>query len=307
MKVLKDYTLVFAMVLGLALFLSFRYVPLFSEYKEGADAITSAIMPSFIFVMLFLSFTTVSPKDLKPKKWFLWHLLFQLGVSSALLFILLPFDVKIASALYVSFICPTAVASTVITDKLRGNVASLVSYIIVVNCVVSFAIPLILPMIPGEEKIPFLPMVWTIMKKIFPLLVLPVLSAWCLRWLWPWLHNFFYKIRWVSFYIWALSLVLLIADILDSLFADGYISIVEVLIMLCSCMACLLQFFLGKRFAASDGPDSISARQALGQKNTIFAIWLCVTFLDPVVAVAPGSYILWQNIVNSIELRRSRK
>jgi len=307
MRVLKEYTLVIAMVLGVAFFLSFRYVPCLVPYKGGVDTVTSTIMPWFIFVMLFLSFTSVSPKELKPRRWFLWHILFQLGISSVLLFVFLPLDVKIASALYVSFICPTAVASSVITDKLHGNVASLVSYIILINCVVSFAIPLILPLIPGCDGMPFFHMVWTIMKKIFPLLVMPVVTAWTLRWVWPMLHDFFHNIRWLSFYIWAFSLVLLIADILDSIFADGRISMVEILIMASSLLACLAQFFFGKKFAGGEGSEVVSARQALGQKNTIFAIWLSVTFLEPVVAVAPGSYIIWQNIMNSIELRRNRK
>lgn len=307
LKLLKDYTLVASMVLGLTFFLSFRYVPLLTEYKEGADALTSAVMPSFIFIMLFLSFTAISPKDIRPCRWHLHHAIFQLAVSSIFLFAFLPLDIKIASALYVSFICPTAVASAVITDKLRGNVASLVSYIIIINCLVSVAIPLFLPMLSQGNDILFLMTAWTIMKKIFPLLVLPVISAWILRYIFPKLHDFFYGIRWMSFYIWALSLVLLIADILDSLFADGHISAVEILIMAVSLFACLVQFFFGKRFAGSDESETVSARQALGQKNTIFAIWLSVTFLDPVVALAPGSYIIWQNIMNSIELRRNRK
>jgi bile acid:Na+ symporter, BASS family len=47
---------------------------------------------------------------------------------------------------------------------------------------------------------------------------------------------------------------------------------------------------------------SISAGQALGQKNTIVGIWLTLTFLNPLAAVAPGAYVVWQNLVNGWQL-----
>ena len=51
----------------------------------------------------------------------------------------------------------------------------------------------------------------------------------------------------------------------------------------------------------------ISGGQALGQKNTILAIWMAHTYLNPLSSVAPGSYVLWQNIINSWQLWKKRK
>jgi len=45
----------------------------------------------------------------------------------------------------------------------------------------------------------------------------------------------------------------------------------------------------------------------LGQKNTILAIWMAHTYLNPLSSVAPGSYVLWQNIINSCQLWKKRK
>jgi BASS family bile acid:Na+ symporter len=53
--------------------------------------------------------------------------------------------------------------------------------------------------------------------------------------------------------------------------------------------------------------STIEAGQALGQKNTAFAIWIAYTYLNPVASVGPGCYILWQNIVNSWELWQHRR
>ena len=53
--------------------------------------------------------------------------------------------------------------------------------------------------------------------------------------------------------------------------------------------------------------DRISAGQALGQKNTVLAIWMAYTYLDPLSSVGPGSYVLWQNLFNSYQLWKKRK
>ena len=51
----------------------------------------------------------------------------------------------------------------------------------------------------------------------------------------------------------------------------------------------------------------ISGGQALGQKNTVLAIWMAYTYLNPLSSVGPGSYVLWQNIINSYQLWKKRK
>ena len=71
-------------------------------------------------------------------------------------------------------------------------------------------------------------------------------------------------------------------------------------------LACVIQFLLGKRIGSAYH-DRISAGQALGQKNTVLAIWMASTYLHPLATIAPGSYVLWQNIVNSYQLWKKRK
>lgn len=73
------------------------------------------------------------------------------------------------------------------------------------------------------------------------------------------------------------------------------------LLLILPLFVCLVQFAIGKWVGGFFG-DRVSAGQALGQKNTIVGIWLTVTFLNPVAAVAPGAYVLWQNLVNSWQL-----
>ena len=71
-------------------------------------------------------------------------------------------------------------------------------------------------------------------------------------------------------------------------------------------VACCIQFYLGKRIGGYYG-ERISGGQALGQKNTVLAIWMAYTYLNPLASVGPGSYVLWQNIINSWQLWKMRK
>lgn len=63
----------------------------------------------------------------------------------------------------------------------------------------------------------------------------------------------------------------------------------------------IAQFAIGKAVGRPFGA-SISAGQALGQKNTVIGIWLTLTFLNPLAAVAPGAYVIWQNLVNAWQI-----
>lgn len=81
---------------------------------------------------------------------------------------------------------------------------------------------------------------------------------------------------------------------------------VEMLIAFAGLVTCCLQFYFGKRIGSAYN-DRISAGQALGQKNTVLAIWMAVTYLNPLSSVGPGSYVVWQNIINSYQLWKKRK
>ena len=45
----------------------------------------------------------------------------------------------------------------------------------------------------------------------------------------------------------------------------------------------------------------------LSRKNTVLAIWMAYTYLNPLSSVGPGSYVLWQNLINSWQLWKKRK
>jgi BASS family bile acid:Na+ symporter len=48
--------------------------------------------------------------------------------------------------------------------------------------------------------------------------------------------------------------------------------------------------------------DKVAGTQGLGQKNTVLAIWMALTYLNPISSVAPAAYVAWQNTINSLQL-----
>lgn len=52
--------------------------------------------------------------------------------------------------------------------------------------------------------------------------------------------------------------------------------------------------------------DRISGGQSLGQKNTILAIWIGTTYLNPTSGIIMGAYMLWQNVCNALQLSYKR-
>lgn len=292
LKFLKDWTLPVAMLVG-----GVGY-PWFSRL--------TFLTPFLIFSMLLLIFCRVSPQELKLKRWHLWLLLIQLLGAVAIYLLLYRFDRVVAEGIMVCVICPTATAAAVITSKLGGNASSLVTYTLLANIGVAMAVPLFFPWIADQPGRDFWSTFVTILSQVFPLLICPILLAWLLRRFFRRAHHLLLNLHELAFYLWALSLVVVTAQTISSLVEHPTGGQTEIWIASGALIVCGLQFFLGKTLGGRYN-DRISGGQALGQKNTILAIWMAHTYLHPLAAVGPGAYVLWQNIINSWQLWKRRR
>ena len=142
-----------------------------------------------------------------------------------------------------------------------------------------------------------------ILSKVFPLLICPFLLAVIVRYIWPRGHDFFKAHAGVAFYLWAVALALAVGQTVRSMHNSTAPAFVLWLLAGVALVTCIVQFWLGKRTGRRFG-DTITAGQALGQKNSVLAIWMAYTYLTPVSSLAPGAYALWQNIFNSWQLWR---
>ena len=305
----RDWMLVVAMMAGVAGYLLYAGLPLSHEVKEAAATAAGIVQPALIFAMLFLSFCSISPSRMRPCRWHVWLLLVQGASFTALslLLILLPHSglrVVLEGAM-ICLICPTATASAVVTRKLGGDAAHVTTYIILINLLVSILVPALVPYVHPSASMGVLSASWMILGKVFPLLLMPLVAAMLVRYLLPGLHRRIVGLGDLSFYLWAVALALAIAVTTRSVIHSSVALSTQLWLVGVSAICCAAQFAVGKWIGRRCG-DEITAGQALGQKNTVLAIWMGYSFFTPVTAVAGGFYSVWHNVVNSWQLYRHR-
>lgn len=332
-KVIKEWMLPIAMVTGASLYLIYHFLPE-PVHRIGPflDNLVSVLQPLLIFSMLFLTFCGIEPRDLKPHRWHWWLLLIQGGLFSLLGLIVvwglrnLPDGqdcaILVESAM-LCLICPTATAAAVVTRKLGGDMAGITTYTILINMLTAVLVPLFVPLIRPVDGVDFFAAFSMILAKVFPLLIMPCLCAWLVRYMFPRLHRRLLDFADMPFYIWAVALTLAIAVSVRYLMAStlglGLITGMAVV----SLISCVFQFMAGRYVGSRYRPRrkevsqeaarrgrlvrTITAGQSLGQKNTVFAIWMGYTFMTPETAIVGGLYSIWHNIYNSWQLRRAEE
>ena len=203
------------------------------------------------------------------------------------------------------WICPTAIAAGVVTEKIGGSISGVMSYIILVNLLVSILIPLVFPMVHPHPDQSFFSSFLTLLGKVFPTLIMPAAAAWLIRYTMPKAQRFFMRNYGKAFQIWLVSLCLAIIITTRSIVRSELPWWSLLLISLVPAISCLCQFAIGHKIGEKFGKvERITAGQALGQKNTTLMIWIGYVFLTPLTSIAGGIYCICHNLVNSAEISR---
>lgn len=311
-RFIKDWTLPLAMATGAGLYLLYRALPALSPAGPALHHIAVRLQPLLIFLMLFLQFSKISPRDLHFRPWNIALLVLQGGFFLALaaLALQLPEGLPriLAEAAMLCLVCPTAIAAGVITDKIGGSLPAIMTYLALINCLVSLLIPAVLPMLHPMDGLSFVQGTLLLLRRVFSSLILPTLLAWLVRWRMPRMQRFLEAHVGWAFYIWSLSLTILMVlttrILVISRLGLGSLALLGLVSLAC----CVGQFALGRWIGRRGGrTDSITAGQAFGQKNTSLMIWIGYSYMTQETAIAGGLYCIWHNLVNSWELYRERQ
>lgn len=264
--------------------------------------IIAPVAPYLIFVMLLITFCKVKPGDFKITGLSYRLLFVQLLGSLAVYFLILPINADVAQGTFICVFCPTATAAPVITGMLGGSITRVATYSIVSNMSVALlAPPLFTFMGMDGDALNFFSVFWQIFRSVFPLIVTPLLLAFLMLKTMPKAHKAVASHQSLSFYIWAVSLFIVVGRAVSYMIAH-HENIPEMFALaMTSGIVCCLQFYIGRKVGRKCG-DKIAGAQGLGQKNTVLAIWMALTFLSPISSVAPAAYVAWQNTINSLQL-----
>jgi BASS family bile acid:Na+ symporter len=266
----------------------------------------TVLMPYMIFTMLFITFSRLTFRKIRFSGKHLCMLFIQIVISIFLYFIIAPFNNIIAQGAMICILMPTASSAPIITGMLGGNVASVSAYALVCNLGVALVAPMLFSCIGQHSEAPFVESFIYILSRMATLMVLPFVVAQIVRKFLPKVNQKILTVPNISFFIWTLALAVATAKTVDIVVQQTGNYAVETVIALVSLPICLCQFLAGRRIGKVFD-DKIACGQSLGQKNTILGIWMCQTYLNPLAAIGPGAYILWQNIVNSFQVWRNRK
>ncbi len=303
---IRRFALPCSLVLGAVGYLLFAYIPQLEPVGDAVGPYLLDLMPVLLFCLLYVTFCKIEIKEMKPQA---WHFILQLiRTSLALMMVVLimefgdDYETKLVlEGAFICFICPTAAAVAVITEKLGGSIGSLTTYTVIANIFTIIIIPTLFPMVEKGADVSFLMMSAMVFRNVTTVLVVPLILALLSRRFLPRFVDKVKSVKDLGFYMWCFNLVVLMGETVRNILHAEVSGGILALLLIVPLIVCLIQFTIGKAVGHHFGA-SISAGQALGQKNTIVGIWLTLTFLNPLAAVCPGAYVVWQNIVNGWQL-----
>lgn len=286
---LKPWMLPIAMVIGML-------------FHTAIDSIQFTA-PYLIFAMLLITFCRIRPSELRITRFTLCIVGLQLGIGLSLYFVLAPFSSDIAQGAMICAFCPTATAAPVITSMLGGSISALVAISLLSNLSVALIAPPFFAYIGGEgASMSFMGEFAAISGRLIPMILGALLLAFLLMKTAPKVHGALARRQDISFYLWAALLVVVVGRTVSFAMSEPPSRVPEMILMaLAAGVICIVQFVLGRRIGRRFG-DPVAGAQGLMQKNTGLAIWMAVSYLNPISSIAPAAYIAWQNTINSVQI-----
>ena len=249
-----------------------------------------------IMAMLFLAFINLRIERRSFHRSHLYLLLLAPCIAAVSYFAILPFDREIAVVALLVAMTPTATASPVVTSLIGGSASYAALSVLATSMAQPFLLSLALPFLAHGAR-------FSMLDTIVPVLVTigaPFLAARLLMFAAPSLSMRFNRLKPMSFFLWLAVLVIACAQASFYLHhADSSKSRI-IAVALISFALCCINFTLGRMAGGKE--HAIEAGQSLGQKNTVFSIWVALTFLSPFAVTGPAFYIIWHNLWNARQI-----
>lgn len=266
------------------------------------------LSPYLIFIMLFITYCKLKVSDFRPDMFEASLLATQMALAALAYGLTFFWNRTLAEGVFICFFIPTATAAPVITSMLGGSISKVATYSLMCNMFVAVTGPVVLAAVGEHPEMTFLQSFLMILTRVFPLIIMPLALALICRYATPKLHSRIVGWQTASFYLWAVSLFIVVGSCVSFAIKNWTpeSTVTMILLALGALAACLIQFKTGRMIGGRFG-DRVSGGQGLGQKNTVLAVWLALAYLNPMASIAPAAYVAWQNGINSWQLIRHDK
>lgn len=170
------------------------------------------LTPYLIFLMLLVPYCKLSLGELRIAPLHVRLLLVQIAGGLGLYLALAPIDPLLAQGTFICVLAPTATSAAVVTGMLGGSVASLATYCLLSNMVVALISPVVFSFVGSQVSLPLLDSLLRIGRQMIPLLILPFVAALALQRFWPRAYRALRQRQSISFYLWAVSLTIVMGN-----------------------------------------------------------------------------------------------
>ena len=309
-RFLKDWTLPVSIAVGGACYLLFCCVPQLDAVGDRLGEVVDAVFPWMVFSTLFSTFCRIDFHQMRPHRWHIGIIATQLVLVALNVWLIMWTESGgsrfLYEALLTCIIGPAATAAPVVTAKIGGNINTMTAFVVLSSFVCALTIPAVFPLIERGAGLDFWSAFFIILQKLSVVLILPLVLGWCMQHFAKRLCAWIVSIPDLSFYLWAAQLsVTSGVTVRNIVHSQGSLSLL-LMIALLSLVLCFVLFVIGRCVGSRLG-DEVNGGQASFQKNTALSIWVAYTYLNPLSSVGAGCYVLWQNIINSIELWHYRR
>lgn len=285
---MKNFLLVAAILLGI-------FIP--------AGASFSFLIKYLLMGMLFFTFLKMSIKKWRLNKSHLFIPLFTFSLSLILFLLLRTINLVLAQVVFLSIAAPTAIAAPSIINLLKGNIDYTFISVLITNFASAVFFPVTLSLlIIADISIS----VFEILIPVLIVILFPFLAAMLLRFLVDKSDGKIKLPKDLTFYLLVVNIYLGVAKASDFVrnevdMNDNIIFVIAIAIAVITILNFSVGYFFGEKEL------KIESSQSLGQKNNAFLIWIALTFINPLVAVGPVCYIVYQNFYISYQLYRKDK
>lgn len=193
---------------------------------------------------------------------------------------------------------PTAAAAAVVANMMKLNVPFVTVATVISNMVSVIYIPLMLPVLIQE---PLTVSPYYIVLDVFIILGLPLLAGQFITRKKPKLTDTLAKFKPVAFGLFIFNMLIASANGSDYIRSNADISVNTVVLIAAITFAI---GFINYKVGEWTAPKALKYETGLatGRKNTMFALWLSITYVNPMIGLAPVFYLVFHNLYNSVQL-----
>ena len=308
---LKDWTLPVAIAVGTVVYLLFYWVPWLDTAGDALGEVVDTVFPMMVFCTLFSTFCRIDFHQMRPHRWQFGVLAAQVVLVALNVWLIFCVEANLWQkilweSVLTCIIGPAATACPVVTAKIGGNINTMTAFVVLSSFASALMIPAVFPLLERGAGLNFWSAFLIILEKLALVLVLPLALGWFMQHFAKRLCAWIVSIPDLSFYLWAAQLsVTSGVTVRNIVHSEAGLSLL-LMIALLSLLLCFVLFLVGRSVGRHLG-EEINSGQASFQKNTALSIWVAYTYLNPMSSVGAGCYVLWQNIINSLELWEYRR